>query len=56
VLIADEERVKRRTVRRACPLDHLARAQARVYCVRVIARERDPNSHHVTVVAARAAD
>jgi hypothetical protein len=47
VLIADKQGIKRRTAGRRGSLDHPARSLARIFSVRVIARERDPKSHFV---------
>jgi hypothetical protein len=52
VLIADKQRVERSTVRRRGSLDHPARSLARIFHVRVIARQRDPDSHRLILVAA----
>jgi hypothetical protein len=47
VLIADKQGIERRTAGRRGSLDHPARSLARIFSVRVIARERDPKSHFV---------
>jgi hypothetical protein len=54
VLIADEQGVKPGAVRRGGSLDHPARSLARVFRVRVIAREGDPNSHPVILLTGSA--
>jgi hypothetical protein len=52
VLIADKQGVERSTVCRRGSLDHPARSLARIFYVRVIAGERDPNSHSVILLVA----
>ena len=54
VLIADKQGIERGTAGRRGPLDHPARSLARIFHVRVIARERDPDLHCVILVAAQA--
>ena len=51
VLIADKQGIERRTACRRRSLDHPARSLARICRVRVIARQRDPDSHRVILVA-----
>ena len=51
MLIADEQGIEPGAVYRRGSLDHPARSLARVFCVWVIARQRDPNSHGVILVA-----
>ena len=47
VLIADKQGIERGTACRRGPLDHPARSLARIFHVRVIARQRDPDPHRV---------
>jgi hypothetical protein len=47
VLIADKQGIEPGAACRRGSLDHPARSLARIYHVRVIARERDPDSHSV---------
>jgi hypothetical protein len=51
VLIADKQGIEGSTLRRRRSLDHLARSLARIFRVRVIARQRDSDSHCVFLVA-----
>jgi hypothetical protein len=51
VVIADKQRIEPRPVCRRGSLDLPARSLARVLRIRVIARERDPSSHRVILVA-----
>jgi hypothetical protein len=50
VLIADKQGIERSTARRRSSLDHPARSLARIFHVRVIARQRDPDSHRVILI------
>ena len=50
VLIAHKQGIEPGAVRRCGSLDHPARSLARVFRVRVIARQRDPNFHRVILV------
>jgi hypothetical protein len=50
VLIADKQGIERSTARRRGSLDHPARSLARIFHVRVIARQRDPDSHRVILI------
>jgi hypothetical protein len=50
VLIADKQGIERSTACRRRPLDHPARSLARIYHVRMIARQRDPDSHLVILI------
>jgi hypothetical protein len=52
MLIADKQGSEPGAVCRRGSLDHPARSLARIFHVRVIARERDPNSHSVILVVA----
>jgi hypothetical protein len=54
VLIADKQGIERGTAGRRRSLDHPARCLARIFYVRVIARQRNPDSHRVILVAAQA--
>src|SRR5205823_12365178 len=54
VLIADKQGIELGTAGRRGPLDHPARSLTRIFQVRVIARERDPDFHRVILVAAPA--
>ena len=54
VLVADEQGIEPGAMRRRGALDHPPRSFARVFGVRVIARERDPNFHPVILVAGSA--
>jgi hypothetical protein len=54
VLIADKQGMETGTAGRRGPLDHRARSLARIGHVRIIARERDPDSHRMILVAAPA--
>ena len=49
VLITDKERIERRMACRSRTFDHPARSLARVCRVRMIARERDPDPHRITI-------
>jgi len=51
VLIADEQGIERSTACRRRSLDHPARCLARICHVRMIARQRDPDSHRVILFA-----
>jgi hypothetical protein len=51
VLITDKQGIEPGAVCRPGALDHLARSLERVFRVRVITRQRDPNSHRVILVA-----
>jgi hypothetical protein len=52
VLIPDEQGIEPGAVCRRGSLDHPARSLARIFHGRVIARERDANSHSVILVVA----
>ena len=47
MLIADKQGIEPGAACRRRPLDHPARSLARIFHVRVIARQRDPDSHRV---------
>jgi hypothetical protein len=51
VLIADKQGIERSPARRRSALDHSARSLARICHVRMIARQRDPDSHRVILFA-----
>jgi hypothetical protein len=51
VLIADKQGIERSPARRRRSIDHPARSMARIFHVRVIAGQRDPDSHHVILFA-----
>jgi hypothetical protein len=51
VLIADKQGIEPGVAGRCGPLDHPARALTRIFAIRVIARERDPDLHRAILVA-----
>ena len=55
VLIADKQGIERGTAGRRGPFDHPARSLTRVFDVRVIAGERDPDPHRVNPQTASSA-
>jgi len=56
VLIADKQGIEPGAACRRGALDHPARSLARIFHIQVIARERDPNSHRVILVAGSSFD